>query len=49
MLTSSMLMFDFSMNPLTLFAVIAVSISIGYAFRRSQIANMHDKLMKAKS
>lgn len=49
MLTSSMLTFEIPMNPLLLFAVVSISILIGFGFRRSQVAKMHRKLVKAES
>ena len=49
MLTSSLFTFEFSINPLILFAIVAVSMLIGFGFRRSQTAKVHRKLVKAES
>ncbi|HLK30390.1 MAG TPA: hypothetical protein VKT28_17540 [Puia sp.] len=44
-----MLTFEFPINALILLAVIAVSMFIGFSLRRSQIAKIHKKLVKAEN
>ena len=49
MLTLSMLMFEFSMNPIILSAIIALSIFIGLSIRRKHIIRIQKKLNRAES
>ena len=44
-----MLTFEFPINALILLAVVAVSMLIGFSLRRSQIAKVHKKLVKAEN
>ncbi len=44
-----MLTFEFPINALILLAVVAVSMLIGFSLRRSQIAKVHKKLVKAET
>jgi hypothetical protein len=44
-----MLTFEFPVNALILLAIVAVSILIGFRLRKSQIANLHKRLLKAEN
>ncbi len=44
-----MLTFEFPVNALILLGVIAVSMLIGFSLRKSQVAKIHKKLVKAET